>query len=58
MSSVAGVVRVVTSSAATTATMLSAKPASAEILAAKSSPASSMQVLVGRVWQRSDVASS
>jgi len=51
--SVAGVVRVVTSSAATSATMLSAKPAYVEISAARSSPASSMQVVSIRVQQRS-----
>ena len=42
--SVAGVVRVATLSAVISATMLSAKPASAEILAARSSRTFSMQV--------------
>jgi len=46
MSSAAGVVRVVTSSAVTSATMPSAKPASGEISAARSFPTSSMQVTV------------
>jgi len=43
-SSVAGVARAVTSSAATSATTPSAKPAYVEISAARSSPTSSMQV--------------
>jgi len=45
MSSVAGVVRVATSSAATSATTLSAKRASVETSDARSSPLSSMQVV-------------
>jgi len=44
MSSAAGVVRVATSSAVTSATMPSAKPAFGEISAARSSPTSSMPV--------------
>jgi len=52
MSSAGGVVRVVTSSAATSVTTQSAKPAFVEISAARSSPTFSTQVVISTVWAK------